>query len=122
MKRLMFATLLAASTVFNAQAQTFGEGMATPTADELKTLLAGNNFTVERPDGNHWRLEFKSNGYYFVNTSNGFADSGEWKTENGKLCSAPKKGTAACNDTRVSNGQVVLKRTNGEIVTYKRKE
>jgi hypothetical protein len=122
MKRLFLAALVAASALLNVQAQTFGEGMATPSADELKTLLAGNTFTVDRPDGNHWRLEFKSNGYFFVNTNSGYADSGEWKTEDGKICSQPKKGTAACNEVRMDKGALTLKRTNGEIVIYKRKE
>jgi hypothetical protein len=122
MKRLFLATLAAASALLNVHAQTFGEGMTTLSAEELKTILAGNDFTVERPDGNHWRLQFKSNGYYFVNTSNGFADSGEWKAENGKLCAQPKKGTPGCSDARLDKGVLTFKRPNGEIVVYKRKE
>jgi hypothetical protein len=122
MKRLFLAAMVAATALLNVHAQTFEEGMATPSAEELKTILAGNSFTVDRPDGNHWRLEFKSNGYFFINVGSNYADSGEWKTENGKLCTTPRKSPAACNDTRVSNGAVVMKRTNGEIITYKRKE
>jgi hypothetical protein len=122
MKRLLFAAVVAATTLLPVQAQSFEEGMATPSAEELKTILAGNKFTVDRADGNHWRLEFKSNGYYFINVGSGYADSGEWKTENGKLCTSPRKTPAACNDIRLNNGAVLLKRTNGEIVTYKRNE
>jgi hypothetical protein len=122
MKLRFFTALVAASALWNVQAQTFGEGTTTPSAEELKTLLAGNIFTVDRPDGNHWRLEFKSNGYFFVNTNSGYADSGEWKTEDGKICSQPKKGAAACNEVRMDKGALTLKRTNGEIVIYKRKE
>lgn len=122
MKRLFLAAVVAASALLNVHAQTFAEGVTTPSAEELKTILAGNNFTVDRPDGNHWRLQFKSNGYYFVNTSNGFADSGEWKTEDGKICSQPKRGAPACNEVRMDKGALTLKRTNGEIIIYTRKE
>lgn len=122
MRFLCVTALLAASAMFNANAQAFGEGMSTPTADELKTMLTGNNFTVDRADGNHWRLQFKSNGYYFVNTSNGFSDSGEWKVDSGKLCAQPKKSPPGCSDVRVNNGVITLKRPNGEVVVYKRSE
>jgi hypothetical protein len=122
MKRLILAALVAASASLNLHAQTFGEGMTTPSAQELKTLLAGNNFTVDRPDGNHWRLAFKSNGYFFVNTNSGYADSGEWKVEDGKLCAQPKNGTPGCNEARLDKGVLTMKRPNGEIITYKRKE
>jgi hypothetical protein len=122
MKSICISAALAASALFNAQAQTFGEGMSTPSTEELTTILAGNTFTVDRVDGNHWRIEFKGNGYYFVNTNSGFSDSGEWKADSGKLCAQPKKGTAGCSDVRLHNGVLTLKRTNGEIVIYKRKE
>jgi hypothetical protein len=122
MKSLCVASLVAASALSNAHAQSFEEGAITPSAEELKTILSGNTFTVDRPDGNHWRLEFKGNGYFFINIGSSYADSGEWKTEDGKLCTSPKKTASACNDTRVTKGVVVMKRTNGEIITYKRKE
>jgi hypothetical protein len=121
MKRIFLATLMAASAGLTVHAQTFGEGMTTPSAQELKTLLAGNDFIVDRPDGNHWRLQFKSNGYFFINTNSGYADSGEWKVEDGKICSQPKKGAPACNEIRMDKGALTLKRTNGEIIVYKRK-
>lgn len=121
MKPLFIATLIAVTGLCNVHAQTFGEGMTTPTAEEIHKLLAGNAFTVDRPDGNHWRLEFKANGYYFINTHSGFADSGQWKVENGKLCSQPQKSAAGCSEARLNNGLLVFKRANGEIVTYKPK-
>ena len=122
MKRLILAALVAVSAILNVHAQTFGEGMTTPSAEELKTILAGNIFTVDRPDGNHWRLEFKSNGYYFANTTSGFADSGEWTVESGKFCVQAKKGTSGCNEARLDKGVLTMKRPNGEIIIYKRKE
>jgi hypothetical protein len=122
MKSLIVASLIAVTGLINVHAQAFGEGMTTPSAEEIHKLLSGNAFTAERPDGNHWKMEFKANGYYFLNTNSGYSDSGEWKVENGKLCAVPKKTPAACSEARLSNGLLVLKRTNGEIVTYKPKE
>ncbi len=121
MKPFIFALLLVTAGS-NLHAQTFGEGMTTPSAEDLNKLLAGNVYTVERSDGNHWRLEFKSNGYYFFNNVQGYSDSGEWKTEEGKLCALPRKTPAACSEARLSNGVLTLRRANGEIIIYKRKE
>jgi hypothetical protein len=89
MKSLCIAALVAASALLTAHAQSFDEGATTPSAEELKTLLAGQIFTVNRPDGNNWRLEFKANGYFFVNTNSGYADSGEWN-----LLAAQKRHTS----------------------------
>jgi hypothetical protein len=122
MKPLIFALLIAATGFSNLHAQSFGEGMTTPSVEEMHKLLSGNAFTVDRPDGNHWKIEFKANGYYFMNTNSGYSDSGEWKVENGKLCAQPKKTPAGCSEAKLNNGLLVLKRPNGEIVTYKPKD
>lgn len=37
-------------------------------------------------DGNGWRLQYNDNGYFFVNTTNGFNGSGKWHTEMSRLC------------------------------------
>jgi hypothetical protein len=90
-----------------------------PATEEVQALLANKVFRVTRADGNHWRLQFKDNGYYFINTAQGFADDGRWRVEVSRLCIEPRKGTAGCSEVRMVGGQLHLKRaTNGEIVHY----
>ena len=50
-------------------------------AEALQSRLAGKVFRVMRPDGNHWRVQFKDNGYFFVNTERGGADEGRWRRQ-----------------------------------------
>ena len=68
-------------------AQGFPDGASTPNAEELTRRLGGNVFTVKLADGSSWRLEFKSSGYFFVDTSTGFRGNGEWAAEDGRICS-----------------------------------
>lgn len=119
MFRVSLLALITAVAATSIQAQTFDDTTAAPTADEIKTILGGNVFTVTIADGTSWRLQFNKNGYYYINTSTGYTDDGEWHTENGKLCVKPKKTAPACNDARVSQGLLVLKRLSGEIVVYR---
>ena len=121
MFRLMTLALTLTATGMSLQAQTFDETKAAPSADEVNMILAGNVFNVSIADGSTWRLQFNKNGYYYMNTSTGYSDSGEWRAEDGKLCVKPRKTAAACNDARVSQGLLVLKRLSGEIVVYRPK-
>jgi hypothetical protein len=81
-----------------------------PTAEEMQAHLTNKVFRVTRADGNHWRLQFKDNGYYFVNTVQGFADDGRWRVEGSRLCAEPRKGAAGCSEVRMVGGQLHLKR------------
>ena len=121
MFRLLTVALTLTVTGMSLQAQTFDETSAAPSADEIKIMLTGKVFDVSIADGTSWRLQFNKNGYYYLNTSAGYSDSGEWQTEDGKLCVKPRKTAAACNDARVSQGLLVLKRLSGEIVVYRPK-
>ena len=121
MLRLMTVAFTLAATGMSLHAQTFDETNAPPSADEIKMILAGKVFDVNIADGTSWRLQFSKNGYYYINTSAGYSDSGEWNTEDGMLCVKPRKTAAACNDARVSQGLLVLKRLSGEIVVYRPK-
>ena len=88
-------------------------------AEALQARLAGKVFRVTRPDGNHWRVQFKDNGYFFVNTHNGFADDGRWRTEGSSVCIDPRRSQAGCSEMRAAGEQLYLKRAaNGEVVRY----
>jgi len=121
MFRLTTLALALAVTGLPLRAQTFDEAAAAPAANEIKTILAGNVFNVNIADGTSWRLQFNKNGYYYINTSTGYPDDGKWRTEDGKLCVEPRRTAAACNEARVSQGLLVIKRLSGEIVVYRPK-
>lgn len=91
---------------------------ATPLADEaLRERLKDKVFRVKRPDGNGWRLEYRSSGYFFINTDQGFADKGTWKVEGGRLCTVAERTGAGCSEVRVNAEAVFVKRvSNGEVV------
>lgn len=114
--------MLAASCVLafvqTASAADFPEGATTPNADEIKQRLAGNDFLINYANGGNARLQFKSNGYFFVNTSTNYSDNGEWTTEDGKVYTRSQKQGANCFAVRVSADSMYLQRTNGEIVKY----
>lgn len=90
---------------------------ATPiAAKELGERLADKVFAVKLVDGSGWRLQYKSNGYFFVNTSTGFSGSGKWSTRDGTLCSGLKGNKESCNEVRQTTDALYLKRDSGEII------
>lgn len=99
-------------------AEEFPDGATSLSSPEVTSRLAGKVFAVKLKDGASWRVEYKANGYYFFNHSNGFADSGEWKTSDGKLCHNGRKGGASCNEVRLRDELMLLKRDNGDVVQY----
>lgn len=67
-----------------------------------------------------WRLDFRSNGYAFIDVSNGFRDSGKWRVEGSALCSEWQRlPAAACSEIRLAGGVLHLKRSNSEIVSLR---
>lgn len=99
-------------------ATTFPEGATSPTADEIRQRLSDKVFDVKLDNGTAWRLEFKANGYYFVDVSTGGKANGEWKADNAKLCSKPPMQPQSCNEVRLHDDHLYLQRTNGEVIRY----
>jgi hypothetical protein len=85
-------------------------------ADALKQKVSGKTFAVKLANGTSWKLEYKSNGYYFVNTSTGFNGSGAWQVTEGQLCGQPRGEPMTCNDVRERADGLVLKRQSGEVI------
>lgn len=113
------AVALALSALaFSAAAQDFPAGARSPSAEELQKTLADKVFDVKLANGNSWRLEYKSSGYFFINVSNGFSDSGKWKPESGRLCQELRKVNAGCNDVRLVADALFMKRDSGEIIEF----
>jgi hypothetical protein len=106
---------LLSSAVF---AQSYPDGVVSPSAADIKLLLSGKSMLVKLANGGSWRLQYKDDGYMFLNTSNGLADSGKWKVEDGKLCSELRKVGNSCNEVRTKGDALYLKRDSGEIVQF----
>lgn len=107
--------LLAATPVF---AQDFPAGATLPSAAEIQKLLTASTLSAKLADGTVWRLEYKSNGYFFLNTNKGFNAKGDWKAEDGRLCGQLQGRPPACNDVRLHLGLLHYKRDTGEIVQF----
>ena len=109
---------------FSAFAQTpltteFLTDSTIPTDDALRAHVTGKTFKVKPAQGASWRLEYKDNGYAFVDITSGFRDSGKWKAEKGQLCNEWQKIPGSCSDVRLKDGVLYLKRvSNGEIVAF----
>ena len=87
------------------------------TADALRDRIAGKVYDVKTFDGATWRLQYKPNGYAFIDTSKGLRDSGKWRIEGSKLCSEWQRTPSGCSEARVKGNTVYVKRVaNGEVV------
>jgi hypothetical protein len=84
---LSFALVLLAAT--RVHAQDFHAESTLPTAAEIQKLLTASTLSAKLADGTIWRLAYKSNGYFFLNTNKGFNSKGEWKAEDGRLLIPP---------------------------------
>jgi len=90
---------------------------AAPVAPEvLREQMGGKVYKATPADGPSWRLEYKANGYVFLDTSTGFRDSGKWRIEGTKLCAEWQRVSSSCAEARVRGGTVFVKRTSGEIL------
>ena len=85
-------------------------------ASDLARKLAGKVFNVQLHDGMRWRLDYRANGYLFVNASNGGATSGPWRAEEGRLCTQMKGAAGSCNEVREQGQRLYLKRDNGDVI------
>ena len=115
LRSLLSLALLAASS---ALAQAFPDGATAPTAEALTQHLGERAFKIALADGHSWRLEFSRRGHFFINTLGGFNGRGSWRTEDGKVCTIPPGQAETCNDVRMQDGQMYMKRLSGEIIKY----
>jgi hypothetical protein len=85
-------------------------------ADGVARKVSGKTFDVQLQNGSKWRLEYESNGYLFFNASGGFATSGPWRAEDGRICSHMRGAAASCNEVREQGQRLYLKRDNGDVI------
>ncbi|MGE0099498.1 MAG: hypothetical protein AB7S86_14240 [Hydrogenophaga sp.] len=117
-RRSLVAMVLSIGSTSLVLGAEFPEGATKPNAEELKQRLADKIFDVKLANGGSWRLEYKSNGYFFINTNTNFNGTGDWHTEDGKICGNLRGRGPACNDARLFNGVIHYLRDNGEVVQF----
>lgn len=89
-------------------------------ADALQQRMAGKVYKAKLTDGSTWRLEYKGNGYVFLNTGSGFSDSGKWSIKGDQLCSEWNRTPSSCVETRANDEVVYIKRiSTGEVVALR---
>ena len=116
-KLLIILLLIPAVTAF-AQGTAFPDGATTPSAADIQQRLAGKAFEIKLADGSMWHVQYGNGSDYDFKSSKGFADHGDWKAEDGKVCSKGSKMPYACNEVRVKGDDLYLKRDSGEIVQF----
>ena len=117
--RSLFVLLLLplASLAQTALPTEFPADALSANADALRARISGKVFRVKPADGSSWRIEYKANGYAFIDTSNGFRDTGTWHVEDGKLCSDWRRANGGCSEARIKGEAIFLKRiSNGEVI------
>jgi hypothetical protein len=110
-------SVAAASAQAPAGPQEFPADAKPLSAEELKVRTTDKVFKVALANGSSWRLEYRSNGIFFINISpSGYSDSGKWRVEESRICSEPQKTKASCNEVRDAGAALLLKRDNGEVI------
>ena len=112
---VLAAGAAAAPGVAGAPTEFPGDAQSISAAD-LARKVSGKVFSVDLQNGMRWRLDYKANGYLFVNVSNGMATSGPWRAEDGRLCTHMRGGSASCNEVREQGQRLYLKRDNGDVI------
>ena len=97
-------------------AEDFPAGATALSAAQIKERLDGKVFGVKLANGMTWRLDYNARGHFFVDVSSGFRSKGEWSAEDGKLCAQLAGRERSCNEMRLHQDLLHLKRDNGEIV------
>ena len=115
---LLVAVSLPSRAQTAPQAQEFPAGAAELSAAQIRERLQGKVFDVKLADGLSWRLEYNARGHFFVDVSNGFRGKGEWTAEDGRLCGQLAGRNRSCNEMRLHQDRLHLKRDSGEIIQF----
>lgn len=103
------ATAQTAVNQFPAEATVFS-------AQELQSSLEGKVYTVDLPNGDGWRFEFKAGGAYSFKTNRSAESNRKWSVQDSKLCTEGARLVSSCNEVRKMGDVILLKRDSGEIV------
>lgn len=119
--KLWLATLLLPLVALAQQGPVseFPAGATVPTASELTAHLSNKSFRTKFADGTGVQTKFSADGALSATVpGTGYYDTGTWRVEDGKLCGSLRKAGSFCNDARMDQGVLYLRRMNGEVVRY----
>ena len=87
-------------------------------AKALHERLAGKTYTARTATGMGWEMRYGPDGRLNMELSNGDADKGRWRAEEGRLCiDFEGKFPSGCSEVRADAKQLYFKRgSNNEIV------
>lgn len=109
---LVFVTSLAAA---QPSAPDFQEGSTALSETEMTAAVADKVFLATPAKGAQWRLQYNANGYFFVNVG-AFSDNGKWSVKGSTVCTEGKQVRYFCNEFRVKDGGLFMKRESGEVL------
>ena len=120
MRALIFVLLLPLSAMAQSTFPTeFPADSVVLSADVLQQRMADKVYRAKLTDGATWRLEYKANGYVFLNTGSGASDTGKWSAKQGQLCTEWNRIPSSCLDARANSEAVYIKRATGEVVALR---
>ena len=118
MRPLALVILFTALPVLAQDAQMqFPEGSAQLTTETLAQALSGKVFTAQPAKGPSWRIQYNDNGFVYVNVGN-FSDTGKWYAKDSTVCSEGKQIKFFCNEVRIKESTLYLKRESGEVIKF----
>ena len=96
----------------------FPDGAVPMAPEDLSARIGGKVHRIKFFDGSAARIDYKTNGYVFLDMSSGFRDSGNWRVDGTKLCTEWRQVKSSCSEARLKDETVYVKRVvNGEIVS-----
>lgn len=118
MRRLLLLLLLPVGAHAQPGPSTeFPADVALLTAEALRERLGGKVFDARLADGTGWRIDYKSTGYVFFDTTKGFRDDGRWHTDASRVCIELRKVAGGCSEMREKDGRLYMKRSStGEVL------
>lgn len=88
--------------------------------DALRQRMAGKSFKAVAADGVEMRLQYKNDGFAFVDTSRGFRDTGKWRVEGKNVCVEWNRAPSGCSEARAKGEFVHIRRiSTPEVLTLK---
>lgn len=117
MKPLIAVALALLSSAGSAHkvVTTFPDGASPLSSDALRLAIENREFTARPAASPAWHLRYQKNGEFAVKAGD-FTDEGQWKTNEGSVCTEGKRLKYLCNGVRIKDGKLYFQRKDGEVM------